>query len=131
MINPKDLPIVARFLMPVSVFVVRDDSDGKDPYFESWSGPGRQPSKAKIDEAEPEAVDTHNKAMRQVAADNELIARTTGARKFTESDIAEMLPTADKNDRAAVQAKINDGTYDTDEKVRDASEWRKAKPTSR
>jgi len=128
MINPNDLPIVLNYLTPNSTWVVRDDSDGNYAYIGQWYGPDTQPTQIEIDAAEVAAVDAHNKLMLKVTADNELIARSTGKINFIEVEIATLMPTDDKDDRAAIEIKIDDGTYDTDEKVRTATEWRKPEP---
>ena len=56
MINPKDLAVVLKFLNPDADFIVRDDSDGSDPYIEAWNSLDTQPTQAEIDTAEPAAM---------------------------------------------------------------------------
>lgn len=56
MINPKDLAVVLRFLNPDADYIVRDDSDGSDPYIEAWNSLDTQPTQSEIDTAEPAAM---------------------------------------------------------------------------
>ena len=51
MINPKNLAVVLKFLNPDADFIVRDDSDGSDPYIEAWNSVDTQPTQAEIDTA--------------------------------------------------------------------------------
>ena len=63
MINPKDLPIVLRYIDPNSVFMVQDNSDGTGTFIASWDSANPQPTQADVDAAEPAAMEAHNKRM--------------------------------------------------------------------
>ena len=133
MVKHEHLAIIYTDLFPNLVpnidWLVQNNFDGQGAFLVSWNNAEAQPEQAEVDAAEADALANHNVELLRVIADDELIARSTGKVKSNKKEVSDQLPVPDQNDRAAVDIKIADGTYDTELKVRDAQEWRKGKPT--